>query len=93
MGHPLYAMIVMGSTVLINIGLDLLFIPVMGLGIKGAGLATGLAFTLGALFNIPRMFQRGQVVSVGLWSGMRYTMALRKEYPSYLPESRFFCSI
>ena len=29
MGHPLYAMIVMGSTVLINIGLDLLFIPVM----------------------------------------------------------------
>ena len=46
MGHPLYAMIVMGSTVLINIGLDLLFIPVMGLGIKGAGLATGLAFTL-----------------------------------------------
>lgn len=35
MGHPLYAMIVMGSTVLINIGLDLLFIPVMGLGIKG----------------------------------------------------------
>ena len=63
MGHPLYAMIVMGSTVLINIGLDLLFIPVMGLGIKGAGLATGLAFTLGALFNIPRMFQRGQVVA------------------------------
>ena len=46
MGHPLYAMIVMGSTVLINIGLDLLFIPVMGLGIKGAGLATGLAFPL-----------------------------------------------
>ena len=64
MGHPLYAMIVMGSTVLINIGLDLLFIPVMGLGIKGAGLATGLAFTLGGLFNIPRMFQRGQVVAV-----------------------------
>ena len=64
MGHPLYAMIVMGSTVLIKIGLDLLFIPVMGLGIKGAGLATGLAFTLGALFNIPRMFQRGQVVAV-----------------------------
>jgi Na+-driven multidrug efflux pump len=60
MGHPLYAMIVMGSTVLINIGLDLLFIPVMGLGIKGAGLATGL----GGLFNIPRMFQRGQVVAV-----------------------------
>lgn len=57
-------MIVMGSTVLINIGLDILFIPVMGLGIKGAGLATGLAFTLGALFNIPRMFQRGQVVAV-----------------------------
>ena len=48
MGHPLYAMIVMGSTVLINIGLDLLFIPVMGLGIKGAGLATGLAFTFGS---------------------------------------------
>ena len=36
----------------------------MGLGIKRAGLATGLAFTLGALFNIPRMFQRGQVVAV-----------------------------
>lgn len=64
MGRPLYAMIVMGSTVLINIALDFLFIPVLDLGIMGAGLATGLAFSVGALFNIPRMFQRKQVVAV-----------------------------
>ena len=60
MGHPLYAMIVMGSTVLINIGLDLLFIPVMGLGIKGAGLATGLAFTLGGLSIFPGCSSEGK---------------------------------
>lgn len=64
MGRPLYAMIVMGSTVLINIALDFLFIPVLDLGIMGAGLATGLAFSVGALLNIPRMFQRKQVVAV-----------------------------
>ena len=63
-GKTVYTMITQSLGAVINIVLDLLFIPVMGLGIKGAGLATGLAFTLGALFNIPRMFQRGQVVAV-----------------------------
>lgn len=48
MGHPLYAMIVMGSTVLINIGLDLLFIPVMGLGIKGGGIGYRFGLYLGS---------------------------------------------
>lgn len=64
MGHPLYAMIVMGSTVLINVGLDLLFVATWGWGVSGAGLSTGLAFTVGALFNIPQMFRKKQVVAV-----------------------------
>lgn len=64
MGHPLYAMIVMGSTVLINVGLDLLFVAEWGWGVSGAGLSTGIAFSVGALLNIPQMFRRKQVVAI-----------------------------
>lgn len=64
MGHPLYATTVMGSTVIINILLNLFFVVLLGWGVKGAGLATGIAFTIGALLNVPRLFSRREVVAV-----------------------------
>ena len=64
MGHPLYATSVMGMTVVLNIVLDLVFVAVLGWGVMGAGLATGIAFTMGACFNVPRLFSRHEVVAV-----------------------------
>ena len=64
MGHPLYATSVMGITVVLNIVLDLVFVAVLGWGGMGAGLATGIAFTMGACFNVPRLFSRHEVVAV-----------------------------
>lgn len=58
-GHPLYSMIVLSGTVLINIAFDLLFVVQFGWGIMGAGLATGLAFTLGLVCNF-RLLARKQ---------------------------------
>ena len=64
MGHPLYATSVMGMTVVLNIVLDLVFVAVLGWGVMGAGLATGIAFTMGACFNVPRLFSSHEVVAV-----------------------------
>lgn len=73
MGHPLYATSVMGMTVVLNIVLDLVFVAVLGWGVMGAGLATGIAFTMGACFNVPRLFSRHEVVAV---QGGRYDQRL-----------------
>lgn len=64
MGYPVYATMVMGSTVVLNIILNLLFVVGLGWGVEGAGLATGIAFTVGAMFNVPRLFTRREVVAV-----------------------------
>lgn len=50
-GHPLYAMVVLSSTVVLNVVLDLLFVAGWGWGITGAGLATGCAFMVGLICN------------------------------------------
>lgn len=64
MGHPLYATSVMGLTVILNIILDIVFVARLGWGVMGAGLATGIAFTVGTCFNLPRLFSRHEVVAV-----------------------------
>lgn len=64
MGHPLYATSVMMLTVVLNIILDLVFVGLWGWGVTGAGLATGIAFTIGACLNVPRLFSRQEVVAV-----------------------------
>lgn len=64
MGRPVYSMAVMSSCVILNIILDLLFICVLDMGTFGAGLATGLAFTVGAAFNLPMLFRRSAIVSL-----------------------------
>ena len=50
-GHPLYAMLVLSGTVILNIVLNLLFVVRLEWGITGAGLATGFAFTVGLILN------------------------------------------
>lgn len=64
-GRPVYSMVVMSSTVILNIVFDLLFVAVWGMGTAGAGLATGLAFTIGAMFNLPVIFSKKCLVSIG----------------------------
>lgn len=64
MGHPVYASTILGMTVVLNIILDILFVGVLGKGVIGAGLATGIAFTIGACFNVPRLFTRNEIIAV-----------------------------
>lgn len=63
-GRPAYATAVMSGTVVLNILLDLLFVGVWKWGIAGAGLATGIAFTVGAFGNLPPLFKRSRPVCV-----------------------------
>lgn len=63
-GHPIYAMITMSATVTINIILNLVFVIVYDMGTFGAGLATGLAFLVGAAVNIPLVLKRDDVISI-----------------------------
>ena len=64
MGYPVYSMLVMCGGVILNIGLDLLFVTVLGWGISGAGLATGLAFTAAGFFSLPFLLNRKREFSV-----------------------------
>lgn len=66
-GNPLYAMSIMTMTVVLNIVLDALFVPVLGWGVAGAGYATGIAFTVGALCNLSPIVGRKGIVSY--WRG------------------------
>lgn len=63
-GHPIYAMVIMSSTVIINIILNLIFTIVFDMGTFGVGLATGIAFLVGAFINIPLVLRRDDVVSI-----------------------------
>lgn len=63
-GRPVRATMIMSVTVVLNIVLDLLFVGRWGWGISGAGLATGIAFTIGACCNVPLMFDRRQTVCI-----------------------------
>lgn len=51
-GRPVYSMAVMTITVILNIVLDLLFVIEWDMGTAGAGLATGLAFSVGTFMNL-----------------------------------------
>lgn len=72
-GRPVYSMTIMGSTVIVNIVLDLLFVAVWDMGTAGAGLATGIAFTVGAMFNVPVVLRSKKIVSL---RGGRYSWSL-----------------
>lgn len=63
-GHPVYATTVMALSVVLNIILDVLFVGVWDAGLRGAGIATGLAFTVGACLNAPHLFNPHRPVIV-----------------------------
>lgn len=48
LGHPRIAMLLMTSTIILNITLSLIFVGHYGMGTFGAGLGTGASFTIGA---------------------------------------------
>lgn len=64
MGRPVYSMTIMSSTVILNIILDILFVIAWDMGTYGAGLATGIAFTVGAIFNVPVMLSSGNILKL-----------------------------
>lgn len=64
LGYPLYSMLIMGGAVILNIGLDVLFIVRLGWGITGAGLATGLAFMTAGFFSLPFILDKRKPFSV-----------------------------
>lgn len=51
LGHPRFSMIVMVSSVLLNIVLSILFAAVLGMGTFGVGLATGLSMLTGCILS------------------------------------------
>lgn len=67
LGMPVYAMAVMTLTVVVNIVLDIVFIAYYGMGTMGAGLATGLAFTVGAACSLPIVLREKK--KVNFWRG------------------------
>lgn len=52
LGHPREAMCIMVCTILMNIVLSLMFITVFDMGTFGAGLGTGVSFTIGAILML-----------------------------------------
>lgn len=65
LGHPRFAMLVMIGTILLNIVSSLIFVLCFDMGTFGAGLGTGLSFTIGAAVS-------GTVI----WRQLRKTSSL-----------------
>lgn len=63
-GHPRYAFLVMSSTILLNVTLNLSFILLFNLGTFGVGLATGLAFMTGSLMGSFILFKKKAPISM-----------------------------
>lgn len=51
LGHPRFAMTMIVSSILLNIGLSILFVTQLGMGTFGVGLATGSSITIGCLIS------------------------------------------
>lgn len=64
MGRPYYAMTVLILTVVLNIGLDYLFIGLWSMETVGAAYATGISFSLGALAVSPVLFKNNSAIVV-----------------------------
>jgi len=63
-GHPRFSMIIMSTIVLLNIILSMYFVIVLKLGVMGASLATGIAFTIGLLISGYIIFNPKQKLSM-----------------------------
>ena len=63
-GRPIYAVTIMSSAVLTNIVLDIIFVKYLEMGTTGAGLATGISFSIGALFSVPKIITKRNKITV-----------------------------
>lgn len=64
LGKPIYAMSIMSLSVVLNITFDLLFITQFNMGTMGAGLATGMAFSVGMLCSLPIVLMQRQRINI-----------------------------
>lgn len=64
MGHPRFAMAIISSAVILNIVLDFFFVVCCNMGTFGAGLSTGISFTLGAVAASFITFNSKNIISV-----------------------------
>lgn len=64
LGRPVASTFIMGSVVMLNIGLSLFFVIVLNLGTMGASLATSCAFTIGLFISGSITFDPKQTVSM-----------------------------
>jgi putative MATE family efflux protein len=87
-GSAFLGMLGMVSGAVLNIGLDPLFIFVLGLGIKGASLATMISQTLSCLLLLTICFRSGETIPIRLRnfrpSPARYADIARGGTPSLL---------
>lgn len=60
LGQPRAAMVVMTSTIILNTTLSIIFVGYWGMGTFGAGLGTGVSFTIGAVVNAFYFFRTVQ---------------------------------
>lgn len=57
-GKPMYALVIALMAGVVNLALDYVFIAIVGMGIFGAGLATGIGFSMPALFGLVYFFMQ-----------------------------------
>ncbi len=62
MGKPNHAMVADIISSILNIVLDYIFIVKIGLGLAGAGLASGIAFTIGFLFALSQYLKKDSIL-------------------------------
>ena len=62
MGKPNHAMLADIISSVLNIVLDYIFIVKFGLGLAGAGFASGIAFTIGFLFALSQYFKKDSIL-------------------------------
>lgn len=63
-GHPRYAMLITSGSVVLNVIFNWIFIKYLGLGTMGTGLATGVAFSIGAVFSFAIVFNKKNIISM-----------------------------
>lgn len=63
-GHPRYALFIMLFTIVLNTGLNFLFLTQWNVGTFGVGLSTGIAFTVGSLLGSFFLFNSKNTLSM-----------------------------
>lgn len=78
-GKPYVAMRILAISVILNIVFDYIFIAHFQMGTSGAGLATGISFSIGAIIIIPRLLKRNANLTL-LKGKMQYRLLAKMLY-------------